>query len=566
MSLNLLYNQVLDYSVNQTLNLNVGGNILITRDAQTPAGDPVVVNLSDLADAQALNQIVISNGATGVVAGGLASLKALSGITVDGGVLELNTNIANINALNSISVGPDGGTIKVDSSTLGVGVLSVPVGFVDSNGQPTTTPPPGFAVDFPQASTISAYYDAALNQTTIGQDINLGVINISTGPSLVVRGNPFGLNPNGALTTYTNITNSDGNGGILVCFLEDSMILTADGPVPVQDLRLGDSVVTFRNGIEERSPLVWIGRTHAVADPALPDDLAGYPVRILAGAIEDGVPFKDMLVTPEHCLFLDGRFVPVRMLVNERSIFYDRSIRSYHSYHIETDRHSVIMADGVLTESYLDTGNRATFRQVGTVVGLRQAGGRSWTADAAALLGVDRAFVEPVFDRIAGRAERAGHPRRAPAPEITSETGLHLVTDDGRELLPVDREGDRFSFVLPETATTIRIRSNSSRPSDVVGPFLDDRRRLGVLIGEVSLRIGPDTIALDAHLGQDALDGWHGPEGGRCRWTDGNALLPLGDRAPSGPGTLVIQILSAGPYRRADQRAADAPSEWAKIA
>ncbi|WP_035367102.1 Hint domain-containing protein, partial [Acetobacter pasteurianus] len=72
-----------------------------------------------------------------------------------------------------------------------------------------------------------------------------------------------------------------------------------------------------------------------------------------------------MLITAEHCLFFEGKFVPVRMLVNGVSIFYDKSITSYDYYHVETDQHSVITADGMLTESYLDTGNRRAFRQEG---------------------------------------------------------------------------------------------------------------------------------------------------------------------------------------------------------
>lgn len=55
------------------LNLNVTGNILVTRDAGTPAGDPVVVNLSNIADVQALSRIVVENGATVVAGGGWRS-------------------------------------------------------------------------------------------------------------------------------------------------------------------------------------------------------------------------------------------------------------------------------------------------------------------------------------------------------------------------------------------------------------------------------------------------------------------------------------------------------------
>ncbi|AOW45552.1 hypothetical protein A4S02_00885 [Acetobacter ascendens] len=98
----LLFDKVIDYSVEDLINLNVTGNILITRDANTPAGDPVVVNLSNLADVQALSRIVVENGATVVAGGGLASVGAIKNITVDGGTLELGGSVIAANVLRAL--------------------------------------------------------------------------------------------------------------------------------------------------------------------------------------------------------------------------------------------------------------------------------------------------------------------------------------------------------------------------------------------------------------------------------------------------------------------------------
>lgn len=199
---------------------------------------------------------------------------------------------------------------------------------------------------------------------------------------------------------------SNGNGGALgeVCFLSGTMIKTPAGEVAVETLRLGDEVTAYVDGSLQSRRIVWAGKAHAEVRTHLADDQAGYPVRICKDAIVEGVPYKDMLITPEHCLFFSGRFVPVRMLVNGASIFYDTSITSYDYFHVETEQHSVLMADGMLTESYLDTGNRRTFSQSGSVVAL---GGtpQDWATDAAVPLSVDRAFVEPLFHKLAGRAE-----------------------------------------------------------------------------------------------------------------------------------------------------------------
>ncbi|WP_238704132.1 Hint domain-containing protein, partial [Acetobacter sp. DmW_125133] len=104
----------------------------------------------------------------------------------------------------------------------------------------------------------------------------------------------------------------------VVCFLVGSMIRTPDGDVAVEDIQIGDEVIAFdwRNNKNITRPVVWVGKTRAAVRPELSDDEAGWPVRILKGAIADGVPYKDMLITAEHCLFFKDSFVPVRMLVN----------------------------------------------------------------------------------------------------------------------------------------------------------------------------------------------------------------------------------------------------------
>jgi len=45
----------------------------------------------------------------------------------------------------------------------------------------------------------------------------------------------------------------------------------------------------------------------------------------------------------------------------------------------------------------------------------------------------------------------------------------------------------KVEFLLPAGVRAIQIMSRASRPSDVVGPFLDDRRTLGVPVGNVTI-------------------------------------------------------------------------------
>ena len=125
------------------------------------------------------------------------------------------------------------------------------------------------------------------------------------------------------------VQNDDGSWSVVtatthVCFLAGTRILTISGEKSVETLSEDDVLVTLgRDGARSEQRVVWIGRQHARVQPWLAITDAGYPVRISANAIAEGLPSRDLLVTAEHCLFIDGGFVPARMLVNGRSISYD---------------------------------------------------------------------------------------------------------------------------------------------------------------------------------------------------------------------------------------------------
>ncbi|GBQ97836.1 hypothetical protein AA0229_0656 [Gluconobacter cerinus NRIC 0229] len=346
---------------------------------------------------------------------------------------------------------------------------------------------------------------------------------------------------------YTLASDSSGDLVYEVCFLADTLIAGPNGNIAVQDLAPGDTVTSYRDGQAYSSTVSWAGKAHCVVRPEKADDEAGYPVRILENAIALGVPFQDMLVTSEHCLFLDGKFIPARMLVNGRSIYYDKSFTSYDYFHIETEDHSVIMANGALTESYLDTGNRRAFEQKSNVFMFGQKA-KSWESDAAAALTVCRDLVEPLYRQIEQRAQELQFAVQAPAATTVTESDLHLVSDRGHRIQPLRTVDNRVMFMIPSDVSSVRIVSNSSRPADAIGPFVDDRRMLGVLIGDVSFFDSGVTVNIKTHLTKENLSGWHSVEHIPMRWTNGNAYLPLGARLPGGIGLLAIKVEAAGPY------------------
>jgi hypothetical protein len=151
----------------------------------------------------------------------------------------------------------------------------------------------------------------------------------------------------------------------VVCFVEGTRILTPAGEVPVEGLRVGDVVVTPR-GPSPVAPLAWVGRIEV--------DLArqrfrqaAAPVLVKAGALAEGLPFRDLHVSPNHALFIDARLVPARLLVNGLTIIHQRWRREVTYHHLALDRHGLLVSDGALTESYLDDGNRHLFEAPGIV-------------------------------------------------------------------------------------------------------------------------------------------------------------------------------------------------------
>lgn len=353
------------------------------------------------------------------------------------------------------------------------------------------------------------------------------------------------------------IANSDN--ASIPCFLPGSMIKTPNGEIPIEQLSIGDFVCTH-DWIHKKEVICavkWVGYKSATVRPDLYDDEAGYPIRISKGAIIEGIPYKDLLVTSEHCLFFNGKFIPVRMLVNGASIRYDYSITSYDYYHIETEEHSVIWANGMLTESYLDTGHRNSFKQHGHIAYFdRKSRLKNWKNDAIAPLVVERSFAEPVYSYFLQRALDMGFVV-SKAQELTNDSNFHLCTDQGDVIYPQFDGEDKYIFVLSENISTVYLCSRVARPCDVIGPFVNDRRQLGVLVGNVTVlsfdednNITPYTIK--THLEDKDLVGWDVLEKDPCRWTNGYAKLDLSESVKK-KRALIIQIQFSYPYLKSEE-------------
>lgn len=143
------------------------------------------------------------------------------------------------------------------------------------------------------------------------------------------------------------------------CFATGTRITTPAGMVAVEDLSIGDSV----SAADGRSiPVKWVGR-QVVSTRFGPAERLML-VRVTAGGLGDGLPLRDLTLTADHALLIDGFLINAGALVNGGSIDWvplsELGYR-YTVYHIETTDHDVILAEGAPAETFIDYVGRQSF-------------------------------------------------------------------------------------------------------------------------------------------------------------------------------------------------------------
>ena len=336
---------------------------------------------------------------------------------------------------------------------------------------------------------------------------------------------------------------------LVVCFAEGTRIATPDGALAVEALRVGDLVTTVEAGQHRTRRVRWVGRRRLDL-AAHPRPECAAPVRFRAGALGNGLPCRDLLVSPDHALLLGGRLVPAKLLLNGMTIVQERALPAVSYYHVELDGHAILLAEGVPAESYLEQGHRSFFANGGPALELfpdltaRPVPLQEAAACAPFARGVDE--VEPIWRALAERARALGHAPLARA--LTSEPDLRVLAN-GRAVPARAVAEDRVAFTIPVGTRSLRVASRRFVPAEQT-PYVDDWRRLGVAVGAITLRTasGSQDIAPD-HPG--LAQGWHAAERQGAlawRWTDGDAALPL---TCAEGGVLELRVHATGAYELA---------------
>jgi hypothetical protein len=160
----------------------------------------------------------------------------------------------------------------------------------------------------------------------------------------------------GDQANWISVNDVDNTLEVTLCFYPGTALATPAGEVAVENLRAGD-LVTTANGVK---PVRWIGQSRVCTRFA--DPLRSLPIRIRAGALGSGLPKRDLLLSPDHAIFMDGILIQASALVNNISIVREASVpETFTYYHVELETHELLSAEGVPAESFVDNIGRMHF-------------------------------------------------------------------------------------------------------------------------------------------------------------------------------------------------------------
>ncbi|WP_254964542.1 Hint domain-containing protein [Cyanobium sp. La Preciosa 7G6] len=146
---------------------------------------------------------------------------------------------------------------------------------------------------------------------------------------------------------------------IIICFAAGTLIATPDGERPVETLVIGDLVL---NADGRSVPVRWMGRQ--TRQKLLTSESSYAPVRMRAGALATGMPHTDLILTGDHALIVDELAINASALVNGTTITFEpmEELPDRITYwHIETEEHEEILANGAAVETFIDYIGRRSF-------------------------------------------------------------------------------------------------------------------------------------------------------------------------------------------------------------
>lgn len=208
------------------------------------------------------------------------------------------------------------------------------------------------------------------NQVAIGDSITMfsgtaGTVIGTTAKGVVVRDDFNGYsylftNDNSYSTAVgSSLQNFNTSDPYTYCFLAGTSIRTPDGERPVESIKMGDKVLSADGRV---LTVRWMG--YETIRNGIGASIHKAPVKITAGAFGDGLPVSDLYVSNAHAFLLDGHLVVASALINGETItavpFSDMP-SEFTYWHIETEEHELVVANGVAAETLSGAPERKDF-------------------------------------------------------------------------------------------------------------------------------------------------------------------------------------------------------------
>jgi hypothetical protein len=296
---------------------DTGANVYGTQYVYGSANDSTVF---------AGGRVVVENGGT------------ISGAVISGGTVEV---VSGGNVGSSISFATNSGTLQIDGpNTPGLLLAGTTIsGFVPGDMIDLT------GVDYSAPNSVFVNGSDQLQFTEGGNTYEIQLFGDFTGDTFHLAADNGGPGPG------TEITETP-------CYCPGTLIRTPRGQKKIEKLKIGDKVMTAAGAAR---PIKWIGR-RSYGGRFVMGRKDILPVCIKAGALGDNVPRRDLWISPNHALYLDGMLIEAKDLINGVSVVQTDSAERVEYIHVELETHDVIIAEGALAESYIDDDNRLLFQ------------------------------------------------------------------------------------------------------------------------------------------------------------------------------------------------------------